>query len=84
MYNVDERIELDQKKNENKTERFYLHNHIQKKAVSIEIDHTALESLNQKERSSGRSIVFKCNSPYDPFLQQKYWIDMSFIGKTPH
>ena len=48
MYNVDERIELVQKKNENKKERSNLHNHIQKKAVSIEIDHTALESLNQK------------------------------------
>ena len=48
MYNVDERIELNQKKNENKKERSYLHNHIQKKAVSIEIDHKALESLNLK------------------------------------
>ena len=47
MYHVDERMELNQKKNEKKKERFYLHNHIQKKTVSIEIDHTALESLNQ-------------------------------------
>ena len=51
MYQVDEQIELNLKKNENKKERSYLHNHIQKKAVSIEIVHAALESLNQKKRS---------------------------------
>ena len=49
MYYVDERIELNQKKNKNEKEKSYLHNHIQKKAVSIEIDHTALESLNQRK-----------------------------------
>ena len=56
MYHVDEWIELNQKKNENK-ERSYLHNHIQKKAVSIEIDHTALEFKSEKRGVVGE--VFK-------------------------
>ena len=63
MYHVDEQIELNQKKHENKKERSYLHNRIQKKAASVEIDRAALESLNQKKRCSGRSKVFKSNSP---------------------
>ena len=49
VYHVDERIELNKKKHENKKERSYLHNRIQKKAVSAEIDHATLESLNQKK-----------------------------------
>ena len=49
VYHVDEQIELNQKKHENKKERSYLHNRIQKKIVSVEIDHAAVESLNQKK-----------------------------------
>ena len=45
---IDERIELSRGKSEHKMERSYLHNHIQKKAISIEIDHAALKSLNQE------------------------------------
>ena len=43
MYHVDEQ------KHENKKERSYLDNRIQKKAVSVEIDHAALVSLTRKK-----------------------------------
>ena len=36
------------KKSEDIKERSYLHSHIQERAVSIEIDHAAVEPLDQK------------------------------------
>ena len=48
MYHVDEKIELNLTESEDIKGRSYFHSHIRKKPVSIEIDHAALKSLNQK------------------------------------
>ena len=59
MYDMNEQIQLIQRGNENKWEKFYLHNHKQNIIITAEKDHPALKSSSQKRLEWKVSPIMK-------------------------
>ena len=63
---MNEQIQLIERRNENKWEKFYLHNHKQNIIISAEKDHAALKSSSQKRLEWKEKKGFEMKLPLQP------------------